>query len=297
MRALWGAWIWGGAIALCATVIAAVLWVVPAEEPPDMAAGIAGLAEAKLVFVGSSLTRYGIPQVASAEGLLKDGRRHARLTMSRITEKQSTELLRAAIGAGDASQATKRFVFVELYPYLRTFRDERLYGWTWGFAGAWDDRLRRFGRRIRGIKEALLGEVRQRSMKAKATVPDIVGTALSYDGSRKGFESVYPEEIHQPRDHDGLSRALREARLRGVTVVFVVLPRSQTVLGHLGREAAVSFGDAVTALEKRYAVEVWSPAASWSDEHFKDRAHMNALGRARFIGELRARFGGPDERN
>ncbi|WP_282608485.1 hypothetical protein [Pelagibius sp. Alg239-R121] len=289
--------IWIGAIAISSALICAAFIAVPQEQPPDMAAAIPGLAEAKIVFIGSSLMRYGIPQKSEAEGLFEDGRHHSRLTMSRITEQQSTEFMRAAISAGNETAAKDRYVFIEIYPYIRTFRDEHLYGWTWGVTAPWEDRLRNFGRRIRGIKELALGGTRQRATKAKASVPNVTDLRLSYDGSRETFNKVYPELIHPPRDPQTLESALSEARSRGVRAVFVVLPRSQSVLDHLGATAKQEFTDAIAAFGRQFDVEVWSPALSWPDDHFKDRAHMNGLGRVRFIEALRARFGGPDERD
>ena len=295
--------VWIGAIALCSALIGTVLIAVPEEQPPDMAAAIPGLAEAEIVFVGSSLMRYGIPQQTAGEGLFADGRRHLRLTMSRITEKQTTEFLRAAIAAGERTAAgehaaaEERYIFVELYPYLRTFRDEYLYSWTWGTAAPWDDALRDFGRRLRGIKELLAGERQQRRTKAKASVPDVSGMDHSYSGSREFYDRFYPERFHPPRGPKQLVTVLSEARARGVRAIFVVPPRSQSVVDYLGADAGKALTAAVAAFGRRFDVEVWSPALSWPDDHFKDRAHMNVRGRARFIEALRARFGDPDERD
>jgi hypothetical protein len=272
---------WAAAIAL-ACLVCSALSITPARPLPE-------LAGAQVVFIGSSLIVAAIPLADSTEGILGDRRRHARLAINGISEVQSTEILRTA------SHSPVREIFVDVYPYIRTFHvrgeapaavDHEV-SWATGLIDSLQPAWERAGETLR-YKIGMLAGVPVGLWSLENNEPGGMDTV--YDGKHSHFGDFYPMNIHQPTAPRTLEKVLAVARENGVRVTFIALPRSQEAEAFIGQAAQRELSAALAAFQRHFGVEVWSPAASWPNDHFRDQGHFNGLGRARFLEALRARF-------
>ena len=102
----------------------------------------------------------------------------------------------------------------------------------------------------------------------------------------------YPALIHAPSDPGGIAAALGIARQRGLAVVWVAMPRSQTAAHYLGSkfEARLRRQPACIRVAVRRGDMAAGSILAEKVECFIDNAHLNDTGRVRFMEETR-RYG------
>ena len=65
------------------------------------------------------------------------------------------------------------------------------------------------------------------------------------------------------------------------------MPVSTSASNHLGADYLRAQEERLTNFSRRFDGEILSFGTTWKDRFFRDHAHLNALGRARFTRSLR----------
>ena len=261
--------VWAGALVIALVFIALLA---AGNEASSRSPALPG---ADMAFIGSSLVRLAIPGDGPADGVFGDGRRHVRLTRSGATPRELTDFLAEAVAAGVPE------IYVEVQPYVRTLKSDyrpSSASLVSGFVAPLEMPLWSFHRKIRASVLSWLGRNDQPDDSAQLE--------KIYDGSHEAFSNFYPVRFHPVREPEALIRALDEARHRGLRIVFMEMPLSQTLAGYLGEDFRREKATALHEFARNFDAEILSVASSWPDNHFSDRAHVNKVGRARFIRAL-----------
>jgi hypothetical protein len=108
-----------------------------------------------------------------------------------------------------------------------------------------------------------------------------------YAGGTVELALYYPVAAHPPRDPASIAAALRKARQRGIDVVWIAMPRSETTADYLGTEFETAFEKQLQEFATRFDTTVWRPAQFWPNRYFVDQSHLNAAGRTRMLSEFR----------
>lgn len=267
-------------VALMAPAAIALLLIIgtPMEQTGKLPRG-------DVVAIGSSLMFYALPN-QPRDGFLGDMRSSQVLAISSIREDTALRLLRAAI----ANKAET--VFLEVNPFVFDFRlPAEYYGHT--PAATWTRMLDRVSQKLRtgladrlGLRKGALFP-NEMSLAEQLLLKKPTRFKRRFDGVIDRPEQYYPVNVRSPRQLSALRRTVAQAIRRGATVVLVVPPRSQTAMDLMGEDNAHALAQQIDSLAEELDLPVFSPGPNWSDEFFRDRAHLNTYGRDRFISALR----------
>jgi hypothetical protein len=276
--------IWIGALALAASCFVALVVVGGTRQFST------GLRHSDRAFLGTSLTRSAFPYEGNVDDLFGDGRRYARLALPSGNVTELTTLLEATVAA-DIKE-----IFVEIYPFIRTRkgtgRRSKLLAatpvWVGGVTQFLDVSAKRIGLNARNSIRTEFG-VKPEGIAGRVFVSD-ANMDNVYDGSSKGIAKRYPADYHQPRNARKLGAVVSEAKRKGIRLVFMSYPHSQTVADFIGPGSLAEMVDEMDIFSRDFGVEVWVPALSFSDEYFRDKGHLNQRGRERFLELFREKF-------
>lgn len=225
-----------------------------------------------VVVIGSSLMLYAVPATFSEPaGLLGDGRGHARFSVQQITEEQILALVSQALDAG------ARTIFVEANSLTFDFAHRRL-PWVLRYAKALTERSYELRRPIKW----LLGY----NVFASQDEPPVLDSDPVI--KPEDLAAAYPLFLREPEHPLRLSKIAEEARRKGVEIVLIVPPRSETAANYMGKEAQEALQAHFEALVRKWGFSLFRTSPFWPDDYFLDHAHMNARGRARFLTEIAA---------
>lgn len=260
--------IWGAALALVALALA-FLWLVPPLR------GIPNLPPATpVVIIGSSMTGYAVPLRPPPEGVLGDGRAHARWQTGAITEARTLELLEGALDAGAQTVLVEANAFASSRAAARRARDRHL-------AGQLDLALSDMTDRLQTALFTLRGRPAQPVNRRE---PDL--SPRPWYPERENLTAMFPAPLTSPEDPARLTAALDRARAQGTEVVFFEPPRPASVVAAQTPEGYAALMQHLHAFANGYGSTFISFGNDWPDTLFRDRGHMNADGRARFLREL-----------
>lgn len=230
--------------------------------------------EPEVVFIGSSLTRHGLPPSIRETGVLEDGRSCSMLAIPGISEKWSTRLLSHAIEAGAET------IFLEINAYAHEYVD-------------WNEpvlvqtlvkSMREIGRRLTLTVKSYFGRTFDAQGDTQCVAPPngqvlVVARLVSRDYYR--FKEIEPAH---PR---ALESQLALARANGIEVIFFSPPRPAALVSMLGSEGFSDLHAHLLEISREFDVPIWYAAEAWSDEYFMDiLAHLNSDGRERLKLEL-----------
>lgn len=233
---------------------------------------------APVIVIGSSLMLHAAPPFGGgADSLLGDGREHARLAVSSITEVQTVDLLRHVLNGG------AKTVLIEASALAFDFAPE---------APASDQGS------IRAV--ALTKPLLDLSTRARQPLSDLInqrpkGPRLTLEAEKLDADfSVKPAEIRKYYSlhlrfavrTEALEAALRMAAATGVELILIAPPRSQAAANAMGAEATETLRLHFQTLAHRLNLPLFQPSAVWPNDHFIDAAHMSRRGRTRFLNEL-----------
>lgn len=261
LRQLWLAWLLGP-LALGIALLCAGLW---APEPARRFDG------AQVVVIGSSLTVHAMPE----RFRLSDGRQVRRIGLSVPSEYDLLFLLEKAIDERAAGQ-----VLLEVLPFVADFAFEQPKG------------CRAPARKLRQEMHAVQVDVvdRLRRVFGRPTRLEGMSEPKQLDRPQRIDPTVmatfYPLTIHPPCLNEQLEQAVARARAQGIRVTLVAYPRSPYGKARLGAEQERRLNAEVRSLAARLGLDLLAPTAGWSNAEFTDHAHLNALGRKRFMADI-----------
>ena len=240
----------------------------------DRSAIFGEIPAAPVIVIGSSLMRHAVPPLGEgADSLLGDGRAHARLAVSSITESQTVALLGLVLKTGAQT------VLIEANPLAFDFASS---------APVPDQG------RIRPV--VVMQSILDLSMQARAPLFGLLYSlqlteeAQQLDAAFLVQPNVlaknYPLHLRNPADPKALEAVLKTATTKGVSLILIAPPRSQLAANAMGTQATETLRQHFQALARRLDLPLFQPSAVWPNDHFIDAAHMNRRGRARFMQEL-----------
>ncbi len=228
-----------------------------------------------VVVIGSSLMLHAVPPLGNGTGsLLGDGRAHARLAVSSITEVQTVALLRLVLSGG------AKTVLIEANALAFDFASS---------APASDQGS------IRPV--ALMQPLLDLSTRARQPLSALINQRprltseaekLDTDFSVKPGDMAknYPLHLRFPAHPEALQAALTMAAANGIELILIAPPRSQLAANAMGSEATETLRLHFQTLAHRLNLPLFQPSAVWPNDHFIDAAHMSRRGRTRFLKEL-----------
>lgn len=263
------AWVWAASFAL---VLAIVVTLSPLDEndPAHPAPAIRQVFEAtpewNTAVIGSSLTQAAFPPVTGPE--LPGGRTAVRISRPNMTQN---ELLLVAEHALNANAAG---ILIEAERLTRTTLVDRGVIRTW---------IEEKAKPVRRNLQAIL----------KGEYPHtwtIHGESLFLGGKIPpgglAFADSYvlkPAPLSNPRRWEEF---LKNAKANGTSVSLLVYPRSQAASDFLPDKDEDRVRRAILGFAQRYNLPLFYPAIAWPNAFFADRAHLNQLGRDRYLNEL-----------
>jgi hypothetical protein len=259
------AMVWALAAAL-ALVPALILAGVLGSRASALADQLAGLADSGplSIFIGSSLTEAAIPPLSGTESPL--GFPHQRFSIRAVDEYRLLAMAEAAAAHADT-------VFIETAPLLLEFGPPR----AWPAAAILD-----FSDRVRREVDSA------RRTSRRNLQHDGQYLAQQYDSAADPVaERTDEPRLRTPAERDRWRALAARMTKNGGRLILLDFPRSATAASRLDetmRDTAPLF---VQELARELGAALFQPAPFWSDDHFADRAHMNARGRECYLRELR----------
>ena len=233
---------------------------------------------APVIVIGSSLMYHAVPPFGEGtDSLLGDGREHARLAISSITEVQTVDLLQHVLNGG------AKTVLIEANALAFDFASRAPASDQGSIrAVALTKPLLDLSARARQPLSALINQ------RPKRHVLTSEAEKLDADFSVKlsHMAKLYPLHLRFPAPPEALETALTMAAAAGVEVILIAPPRSQAAANAMGAEATETLRLHFQALAYRLNLPLFQPSAVWPNDHFIDAAHMSRRGRARFLNEL-----------
>ncbi|MCT2541092.1 hypothetical protein [Sedimentimonas flavescens] len=225
----------------------------------------------EMAFIGTSLMRDAVPNAddgRTAQKFFSDT--FIRLGIPSAREGQLLSLARAAVSA------RVKTLYIEVNPLVT-----RLAGRNPGCGSHY--KLERISYDIKGFaKPALLERdfpqrYLQDSREQAPREPDLERIAASYP-------LQFPPLCHEAAWQELSTKA------RGTQIILVAMPRAPVAREHIGSVDMARFHRAAAALAERLGVQLFvvDPQGTWESDLFKDQAHVNARGSARFIDALAA---------
>lgn len=96
----------------------------------------------------------------------------------------------------------------------------------------------------------------------------------------------YPILVRSPCEGPRLGALVRRAKAQNTRLVFVLPPRSPFADVIVGHREELEILSSATTLADGLGVGLFSAGTGWRNSQFVDHAHLNAVGRRRFIAEL-----------
>lgn len=266
--------LWTAALALAACL---VLFMVPAQ--PKLLVEALERDGAGDVFIGTSLVGCAVPP--KGVGALGGTEEHVRLYVSSLSERSALDLAEVAL----ASRAT-RTIILEAYPFVRDFRDEVRGAKPLGLLERGADRVILVAQAFTAATRTFVQHwVRGRDPLAPFVVERPIDRP--YNLRADTLERLYPIHVRPPREEARLAALVGQARARGVDVILVAPPRSETAVRLNGKARTADLQREIEDLATRLDVPVFAPVGPWADSLFTDQAHLNRAGRDRFLDALR----------
>lgn len=233
---------------------------------------------ATVAAIGTSLMGRGLDARAALLGLSPDTQRLAQPSM---TADRALTIAEASLAQGAS------LVVIEAQPFLRQLGRRNLLTWGapldhWRRTLDWQVAIPLRRRLYRTLGHSLRIPVPSPWLKDRETEP------VQFLADPEVLARAYPPRLIDAPHPERLAALIEQAKRQDAGLLFVALPISEHAASYIGPEYREEFGRHLKEFAERFAVEAWSPAYSWSDDHFTDQAHMNAKGRARFTRELRA---------
>ena len=254
--------------------------IYPKEEPSNIVEPIEqAIPEASVVIIGSSVTRNAVPGigVGITGGILGDYRTHVRLAVDSMDEEQSLYLLSRVL------KKSVEVVFLEINPFSLDFsvqiskpNDSMSLLSIMKIIKKWSGNVGENANMILG---------RYQSPRPRNLIEDDNKLSDSFT-IRPNMERNYPLYLRSPRYSERLSHLLEEAKNKEIKVIFIALPRAKWAETYIGASEADELEAHYRKLAKEFGVSLFAPAKFWKNEHFIDSAHMNHIGRKRFLKEL-----------
>lgn len=270
--------VWLAAICL-AVLIAGILWKAAEYSRSDWTYRRV-IPAADIAFLGTSLVRDAVPDKGPAEGILGDGRSHVRVWGLALDERAETRLLNAVIDAGIGT------IFLEPYPYIRRFAGDPQKSISPSWVERVETNLVSAVLRLRVGRRTMLNRLLSRTGENEA-----IRQARTFDGDLSSSKRDYPLRLTFPGNPAALRAAVQRAKVKGLKVIVMGLPRSQSLVDYLGPDQVRQLEERVETLAASLDVPLWSPANAWPDDRFVDQGHLNSNGRRAFVAALRDRFG------
>lgn len=270
--------IWLAAICLAA-LIAGIFWKAAEHSRSDWTYRRI-IPAADVAFLGTSLVRDAVPDKGPVEGILGDGRSHVRVWGLALDERTETRLLNAVIDAGIGT------IFLEPYPYIRRFASDPQKSISPGWVEGVEANLLSGVLRLRTGMRTILNGLLSRTEEDEA-----IRQARTFDGDLSSSKRDYPLRLTFPRNPTALHAAIQRAKAKGLKVIVMGLPRSQSLVDYVGADQVRQLEVRVEALAASLDVPLWSPANTWPNDRFVDQGHLNSNGRRDFVAALRDRFG------
>jgi hypothetical protein len=235
---------------------------------------LSDIATAPVVVIGSSLMEHAVPPFGGkVSSLLGDGRAHARLAISSITEPQTVELLNLVL------ETEVQTVLIEANALAFDFASRKT------TPDPTD---------IRPV--AMMQSLLDLSTRARQPLRDLlnkrplVSEAEKLDApfavQSKTLLQNYPLRLRFPSNPEALNATLAVAASKGVALILIAPPRSQLAADAMGPQATEKLWLHFQTVARDLNLPLFQPAAVWPNEYFIDLAHMNRRGRARFLQEL-----------
>ena len=242
--------------------------------------GFPPLANAEIVFIGSSLTENALPSPEPESGVLEDGRSCAVLHVPGISEKISIRLLAYAIDSGVES------IFLEITTYAQRYAsiNQPL------FLSSMTFRLRQTGKRLFINTRSLLNLAPKRKLIRKLNQDVDCGVPKgknTFDPKQIPSKKYYHFVKTEPSFGEQFRAQLARASKAGVEVIFFSPPRPQSAIDRMGADEFADLNAHLDHMSASYGVPLWYSSKPWPDDHFMDiQAHTNERGRIRFQKEL-----------
>lgn len=262
--------VWLCAIALSISLMAGLLRASQERDPESKWLESPPFA----LVIGTSLMRRALPLEYPARALFAEAGnddRVARSASPNLSDAESIQRIQRAI------DLDVKKIFVEIDPLLRSFGPDQV-------LPAHVPMVRDFSERLRA---AMLQLLFRKASATQDAAPDPLFDGSIFDGNRSKLATYDPVVVHAPRDPAAIAKALATARRRGAEIVWIAMPRTETVASYFGPAIEIGFDEQLQAFAAKFNATIWRPARSWPNEFFYDQAHLNAAGRARFLSELR----------
>lgn len=260
--------VWMCAVALATACMAGLLRI---GEEPDPELKWLRTPPFALV-IGTSLVRHAFPPELAAKDLFSQATNNDRIGRAAspgLTDSETIGRLERAIDAGVKN------IFIEIDPLLRTIRPDQI-----------PDNLRMlrdFSDKLRGAALQLLSS---RSSVVDNDTFDPLFYSRAYNGNTVELALYYPVAAHPPRDPVSIAKALATARQRGLDVVWIAMPRSETAANYFGAAFEAAFEKQLQEFAAGFDATIWRPAQFWPNRYFVDQSHLNAAGRTRLLSEF-----------
>lgn len=268
-RALAIAWVL--AFVITAALIGTLVWMDSQRTYP----GTPDFTSRPVVLVGSSLLRSAIPNAITGNGLLGDGRDHRVLALGGLTVAQIVTILRQLRGG------PVQTVFIETQPLIYcTANSSKTECDTVS-----TPTIRML---VKLFMERAAREVRFQIGKPVLPRWDDPATGpMRKFRARRSYVERYPFFPLPGRQLDEFRDAVNALQGEGKRIVLITPPRSEWEYEQIGQRQAEDIKSNAVTLARELGVEIFQPAAHWSNEHFYDFGHMNRRGRDRFQAALR----------
>ena len=238
-------------------------------EPTEQA-----IPEAPIVVIGSSLMRSAVPGMGAGTegGILGDYRSHIRLAIGGISEEQSLELLDRVL------EKNAKIVFLEASSFAFDFshtvnKDHPITLLSFIME------IKELSRYVAKEVNMILGRVPTKLMEEDRN--------LSHSFQvRPNMGRHYPLYLRFPRYGGRLSCLLKKAKNINTEVILIAPPRAQWAEPYIGKQEAKDLAKHYRELAKKFDLLLFQPATFWENKYFIDSAHMNNIGRKKFLNEL-----------
>lgn len=255
---------WLVALLVAATVVFSVAF----ERQHRLTARLVG---SDALFLGTSLTRFALPDYAAPKPIPSMGAEFAlRIGLSSGSESEVLTLTSAAV------ESQVKLVFVEVNPIVSRFANDT------SRCNAWDTLLNSSS----ALRRSGIAALRNRDISEKGAekVENSGPRSINFDM----LDKVYPLKIGMPC-HLETWRQLANTS-QDTQIVLIEMPRSKFARKYIGTGEMKKFHRVAKIFSDQIGLPLFSPDAtgSWDDKFFVDRAHMNRRGGDRFIRELAA---------
>ncbi len=234
-------------------------------RPLDIAGEVAERCEGRrtgVMFVGSSLTRDAIPH---GWGIF------ARMTISAPDEANVLELFRGAL------ECDVRMIAIEAQPLTQSTSGQ--FGPGIAFMTPLRVAMRDARRSLDGLITATSGKVLGPNVR-----PARRNAVFRPGPDDKPSRDIVPRQLEAP---DIFRDLITEAKRRGIRVALIEYPRSDTAALWVGEAETAELQANTAAVAREFGIDLFqTETGSWPDDHFRDRAHMNARGSRRMLGAL-----------